>query len=49
LSKSQEVYAFFKHEDEPSGALNAVKVARMNGIEEKPFVLPEKKRAGKKK
>ena len=49
LSRGQEVYAFFKHEDEPSGALNAEKVARMNGIEEKPFVLPEKKRAGKAK
>lgn len=47
LSQGQEVYAFFKHEDEPSGALNAVKVARMNGIDEKPFVLPEKKRARK--
>src|SRR5215470_6271098 len=47
LSQGQEIYAFFKHEDEPSGALNAVKVARMNGIEEQPFVLPEKKRAKK--
>jgi hypothetical protein len=28
--------------------LNAVTVARLNGIEEKPFVVPEKK-AGKKK
>jgi uncharacterized protein YecE (DUF72 family) len=49
-SKEKEVYAFFKHEDEPEGALNAVKVARMNGLEEKPFVIPEKKRtAGKTK
>jgi uncharacterized protein YecE (DUF72 family) len=46
--QSREVYAFFKHEDEPEGALNAVTAARMNGIEEKPFVMPEKKRATKK-
>ncbi len=46
--KDREVYAFFKHEDEPEGALNAVTVARMNGIEAKPFVMPEKKTAGKK-
>src|SRR5215472_17278639 len=36
-SRDKEVYAFFKHEDEPEGALNAVKVARMNGVEGKPF------------
>lgn len=49
-SQAKEVYAFFKHEDEPEGALNAVKVARMNGLEEKPFVMPGKKRAaGKQK
>jgi uncharacterized protein YecE (DUF72 family) len=41
--QTREVYAFFKHEDEPEGALNAVTAARMNGIEEKPFVMPEKK------
>ena len=35
----REIFAFFKHEDEPSGALNAVKVARMNGVDAKPFVL----------
>jgi uncharacterized protein YecE (DUF72 family) len=45
--QTREVYAFFKHEDEPEGALNAVTVALMNGIEEKPFIMPEKKRAGK--
>ncbi len=45
--QSREVYAFFKHEDQPEGALNAVTAARVNGIEEKPFVMPEKKRAGK--
>ncbi len=45
--QTREVYAFFKHEDQPEGALNAVTVARMNGIEEKPFIMPEKKRAGK--
>jgi uncharacterized protein YecE (DUF72 family) len=47
--RTREVYAFFKHEDEPEGALNAVTVARMNGMEEKPFIMPEKKRAGKSK
>jgi uncharacterized protein YecE (DUF72 family) len=47
-SRDKEVYAFFKHEDEPEGALNAVKVARMNGLEAKPFVIPEKKRAAGK-
>ncbi|HEY6305916.1 MAG TPA: DUF72 domain-containing protein [Candidatus Angelobacter sp.] len=45
--QEREVYAFFKHEDEPEGALNAVSAARMNGIEEKPFVMPEKKRVGR--
>lgn len=45
--QTREVYAFFKHEDEPEGALNAVTVARRNGIEEKPFAMPEKKRAEK--
>jgi hypothetical protein len=40
------VYAFFKHEEQPESALNAVQVARMNGIEARPFVIPEKK-AGK--
>ena len=48
-ANAREVYAFFKHEDEPSGALNAVIVARMNGVEAKPFVMPEKKRASKVK
>ena len=43
----REVYAFFKHEEQPESALNAQKVARACGIEEKPFVMPEKK-AGKK-
>jgi uncharacterized protein YecE (DUF72 family) len=42
----REVYAFFKHEEQPESALNAVQVARMNGIEARPFVIPEKK-AGK--
>ncbi len=48
-ARDKQVYAFFKHEDEPSGALNAVVVARMNDIEPKPFVMPEKKRASKPK
>ena len=39
----REVFAFFKHEEQPESALNAVTVARVNGIEEKPFVMPEKK------
>jgi uncharacterized protein YecE (DUF72 family) len=42
-SVSREVFAFFKHEEQPESALNAVTVARMNGIKEKPFVMPEKK------
>jgi uncharacterized protein YecE (DUF72 family) len=46
-SRDKDVYAFFKHEEDPAGALDAVTVARMNGIEAKPFVMPEKKRAGK--
>ena len=43
-AKAREVFAFFKHEEQPESALNAVIVARRNGIEPKPFVLPEKKR-----
>jgi uncharacterized protein YecE (DUF72 family) len=39
----REVYAFFKHEEQPESALNAQKVARACGIEERPFALPEKK------
>ncbi|HLW54164.1 MAG TPA: DUF72 domain-containing protein [Candidatus Angelobacter sp.] len=46
-AKDSEVFAFFKHEEEPESALNAVSVARMCGIEQKPFVMPEKKRAAK--
>ena len=46
-SEEREVFAFFKHEEQPESALNAVTVARLNGIEEKPFVMPEKK-AGKR-
>jgi uncharacterized protein YecE (DUF72 family) len=42
-SAKGEVYAFFKHEEQPESALNAVTVARANGIEAKPFVMPEKK------
>ena len=42
----REVFAFFKHEEKPESALNAVTVARAVGVEEKPFVMPEKK--GKK-
>ncbi len=39
-----EVYAFFKHEEKPESAMNAVTVARACGVEEKPFVMPEKKK-----
>ncbi len=46
--EQKEVYAFFKHEEQPESALNAVTVARKNGIEAKPFALPEKKRSAKK-
>lgn len=45
---SREVYAFFKHEETPEGVLNAVKAARWNGIEAKPFAMPEKKTARSK-
>jgi hypothetical protein len=38
------VFAFFKHEERPESALNAVTVARLNGVEEKTFVMPEKKK-----
>lgn len=41
--KEREVFAFFKHEEQPESVLNAVTVARRNGIEPKPFTLPEKK------
>lgn len=47
--KEREVFAFFKHEEQPESALNAVTVARRNGIEPKPFVMPEKKRGNAKK
>ena len=45
-SAEREVFAFFKHEERPESALNAVTVARLNGIEGKPFVMPEKKGRG---
>ncbi|HEX7289220.1 MAG TPA: DUF72 domain-containing protein [Candidatus Angelobacter sp.] len=48
-SAQREVYAFFKHEEQPESALNAVTVARANGIEAKPFVVPAKKTASAKK
>ncbi len=44
----REVYAFFKHEESPESALNAVTVARANGIEARPFAMPEKKSSAKK-
>jgi uncharacterized protein YecE (DUF72 family) len=44
-----EVYAFFKHEEEPESAINAVTVARACGIAAKGFVMPEPKRAVKSK
>jgi uncharacterized protein YecE (DUF72 family) len=45
----REVFAFFKHEEKPESALNAVTVARACGIEEKPFTMPEKKGKGSPK
>ena len=45
----KEVYAFFKHEEQPESALNAVTVARSLGIDAKPFMMPEKKAAAQKK
>jgi uncharacterized protein YecE (DUF72 family) len=47
-SAERDVFAFFKHEEQPESALNAVTVARLNGIEEKPFAMPEKKVREKK-
>jgi uncharacterized protein YecE (DUF72 family) len=47
-SAERDVFAFFKHEEQPESALNAVTVARLNGIEEKPFAMPEKKVTEKK-
>jgi uncharacterized protein YecE (DUF72 family) len=46
-SRDKEVFAYFKHEDNPESALNAVIVARTAGIEAKPFTLPSAKRASK--
>ena len=46
-SKDKEVFAFFKHEENPESALNAVIVARAAGIEAKPFTMPVSKRASK--
>jgi uncharacterized protein YecE (DUF72 family) len=43
----KEVYAFFKHEENPESALNATTVARMLGIEAKPFVMPAPKKSKK--
>jgi uncharacterized protein YecE (DUF72 family) len=46
-SQDKEVFAYFKHEENPESALNAVVVARKAGIEAKPFTLPVSKRASK--
>jgi uncharacterized protein YecE (DUF72 family) len=46
-STDKEVFAYFKHEENPESALNAVIVARAAGIEAKPFTLPASKRASK--
>ena len=43
-SEGREVFAFFKHEENPESALNAVTVARMLGIEAQPFTMPERTR-----
>jgi uncharacterized protein YecE (DUF72 family) len=42
--RDKEVFAFFKHEENPESALNAVIVARHNGIEAKLFEMPVKKK-----
>jgi uncharacterized protein YecE (DUF72 family) len=47
-SRQREVFAFFKHEEAPESALNAVTVARAGGIHARPFVMPERK-SGKSK
>ena len=44
-SRDKEVFAFFKHEENPESALNAVTVARTAGIEAKAFTMPASKRA----
>ena len=44
-SKGREVFAFFKHEENPESALNAVTVARQAGIQAKPFVMPQPKKS----
>src|SRR5215469_4245405 len=38
-SKDKDVFAFFKHEESPEGALNAVTVSRLAGIEAKAFTM----------
>jgi uncharacterized protein YecE (DUF72 family) len=43
----KEGFAFFKHEENPESALNATYVARMLGIEEKPFVMPPARKTKK--
>ena len=43
----KEIFAFFKHEENPESALNATYVARLLGIEEKSFVLETLKKAKK--
>jgi len=46
-SNNKEVFAFFKHEEDPESALNAVTVARQAGIAPKPFTMPTSNRASK--
>jgi uncharacterized protein YecE (DUF72 family) len=46
-SAGREVFAFFKHEENPESALNAVTVARSAGIEGKAFEMPVSRRAAK--
>jgi uncharacterized protein YecE (DUF72 family) len=43
-SQEKEVFAFFKHEENPESALNAATVARLCGIEAKPFEMPVPKK-----
>lgn len=46
-ANGKEVFTFFKHEEEPESAVNAVTVARACGVEGKPFTMPEKDRKTK--
>jgi uncharacterized protein YecE (DUF72 family) len=44
VQQQKEIFAFFKHEENPESALNATTVSRILGIEAKPFVMPAAKK-----